>query len=496
MRWPMGLYATWAILVAGILAILTLATTARAASNKPYSLVICAFGSDESCAPSPTSSDNRPAAVPSGAGGVPMSATFTNENKGGTGIQLGSANLTPPAGFTVLAASVPGCSGCAAVANNVVQLRGVGVPPGSAVTVALTVATPSTGCTVASECFWSAATKQSNDFSGPPGNDLTLDSRTSTLGTVRAHLQFGSQPHNVALGQVITDTDYGAGNPVTVIAVDDNSSIVGSFVGPVSLTLNTPNNTNTNPTPATLGGTTTENASGGTASFADLTVSDPGNGFTLTAVNPDLPPSVTSTTFDAQQAGTQCTNNKSCRTEATSANFPTTNGGVDATVTASSGPTADLAQSIDFGNHLDVGTESPPSGCEGYDAPHDVFWNLTGTTDRTFTVSITTTVLAGNISGTMIKGQDNCLSAPKQFTELNESTTPPSLSPASPGKQPDGTDGFIGLLADCGSKKGQLDPATNPCVVSRTGTSNPFGGGTLTITISVPGFLGDMTSRG
>ena len=111
-------------------------------------------------------------------------------------------------------------------------------------------------------------------------------------------------------------------------------------------------------------------------------------------------------------------------------------------------------------------------------------------------MSIVTTVLAGKISGTMIKDQDNCLAAPKEFTEEDESTSPPSLALAPPATQPDGSPGFSGLLADCGTKRGQVDPIDQPCVQSRTGVSNPFGGGTLTITISVPGKLGDMTSRG
>jgi hypothetical protein len=255
--------------------------------------------------------------------------------------------------------------------------------------------------------------------------------------------------------------------------------------------LNTPNNPNTNPNPSTLGGTTSQNASGGVASFADLTVSNAGNGYTLTASSTDLPPSAASNFFDVQQAGAQCASNKACHTEA-KANF-TADGGVDATVTALAGPTAELAESIDFGTHI------PATQCQGYDAAHDVFWNVTMTNARTKQVSITTTVLSGNVSGSLINAQEDCLAVPSafgDFTEKIDSTNPPSLAPAPAATQPDGGAGFTGLLPDCGKKSNQVDPASNPCVLSRSGVSSNLGPGTLTITISVPARPGDMSSRG
>jgi hypothetical protein len=227
------------------------------------------------------------------------------------------------------------------------------------------------------------------------------------------------------------------------------------------------------------------------ASFADLVVSAPGNGYTLTGAATDLPPSsLPSSPFDVQQDGAQCAKHNGCNTHANSANFMTTDQGINATVSVSSGSSDDvLAESTDFG------TQPTASECEGYTATHDVYWNLVGATDRTKQVSITTTVLAG-VTGSMIKGQDNCLLAPFPFTEINESTNPPSLTPAPATTLPDGSSGFAGLLPDCGKKNLQVDPTTNPCVVSRTGT-NTLSGGTLTITISIPaGEPGDPHSLG
>ena len=55
-------------------------------------------------------------------------ATLTNE----TGTQqLGSANLTVPAGFTIVSTGTPTPAGTATVVGNVVQLRDLATPAGS-----------------------------------------------------------------------------------------------------------------------------------------------------------------------------------------------------------------------------------------------------------------------------------------------------------------------------------------------------------------------------
>jgi hypothetical protein len=494
--------------------VLALAFAAQAnAAFKPYSIVVCAYGADEAC----TAPANDAAAVQIGATGVPMTAMYVNHNKPGSGINLGSSNLSAPAGFTITTASVgggPALPSCTpATTTNclsngtTVQLRSLGLAPNSGVTVSMTVNTPSppTTCTVQAPCNWGVQSKQSNDFSGSPGNNLNVDS-TSNLGTIFATLQFadvGQPPVAVGDAQLLTPitnssyTPSPPAGPVSVDAVDANGAVAGAFQGPVSLQLTTPNNTNTNPNPSTLGGTNPKNASGGVASFSDLTVNLPGIGYILSASSGDLlplPSSVSSNMFNIAQAGTQCASNKACNKLDVSTDFGK-EGGIDATVTATSGQQTPLAESLDFGNPL------TPGQCEGYQANHQVFWDLNSFSGRIATISITTTTLLP-VSGSAIKGQDNCLSAPKEFTEINDATKPPSLAPAPGGpgfpafNQPDGTPGFSGLLPDCGKKSNQVDPSTNPCVVSRSGVSNPLGGGTLTIVISVPAILGDMTSRG
>jgi streptogramin lyase len=94
-----------------------------------------------------------------------------------------------------------------------------------------------------------------------------------------------TQPFNVALAAnhlVVTQeppTTVAAGTEFTTIvsAVDGNGSVDGSFDQAITLSLL--NNTYG----ATLGGTVTEGADGGVATFTDLTVSEPGDNFALQA---------------------------------------------------------------------------------------------------------------------------------------------------------------------------------------------------------------------
>src|SRR5207253_1046337 len=124
-----------------------------------------------------------------------LSVTFTNDNKPGTGIQLGSDNLnvpSTPAGFGVTSASTPTPTPvpqCHASFNNSAPLcvvfSNLNLAPVQSIQINMTAVTPppsTTACTTTSPCFWSDEAKQSNDFSGT-GNDLNSDSN-SAYGTV------------------------------------------------------------------------------------------------------------------------------------------------------------------------------------------------------------------------------------------------------------------------------------------------------------------------
>jgi hypothetical protein len=92
---------------------------------------------------------------------------------------LGSANFTLPANFTAGAVSNISSTGFnVTVANNVVQFRAksssTALAKGATVSADVTVTKPAAGTAGCSSATWSVEAKQSNDFSGQPGNDMTL----------------------------------------------------------------------------------------------------------------------------------------------------------------------------------------------------------------------------------------------------------------------------------------------------------------------------------
>jgi hypothetical protein len=188
------LHSTAVALFVAVVSSLILSAGASAAPNKPYSIVICGDG-QIGC-----TSANPAVIAPGGTSGNPskLSVTFTNDNKLGSGIQLGSDNLnvpsTPP-GFSVISTSLPECppsfnnsaTACVILFNEgkTVGFRNLNLAPGQSISISLQAATPqpsTTACTTTSPCFWTDEAKQSNDFSGT-GNDLNSDS-SSSKGTV------------------------------------------------------------------------------------------------------------------------------------------------------------------------------------------------------------------------------------------------------------------------------------------------------------------------
>jgi hypothetical protein len=115
---------------------------------------------------------------------------------------------------------------------------------------------------------------------------LTLEATATGLASVTtaaiavspaapAVLVFGQQPSTALSGQPLTP-------PVTVQARDAFGNLTPGFVGAVTVAIAN------NPGSATLGGTLTANAVAGVATFADLTVSTAGVGYTLSAASAGL----------------------------------------------------------------------------------------------------------------------------------------------------------------------------------------------------------------
>jgi hypothetical protein len=183
------------VLCAFALAALALSAGAGAASHKPYSIFICGSG-QIGCTPT-----NPAVIAPGGTAANPstLTVTFTNDNKLGSGIRLGSDNLrvpSTPAGFSILSASLPTCppasgsSGSPCViltgGGTTVGFRNLNLAPGQSMSITLSAITPApsaTDCTTTSPCFWTDEAKRSNDFSGT-GDDELNSERNSAYGTV------------------------------------------------------------------------------------------------------------------------------------------------------------------------------------------------------------------------------------------------------------------------------------------------------------------------
>ena len=179
------------------------AQASTAASNKPYSIVICGDG-QTGC-----SATNPAVVAPGGTTVDPssLSVTFTNDNKLGSGIQLGSDNLnvpSMPAGFSVISTSLPTCPPsftnatppCFILLNNgaTVGFRNLNLAPAQSISISISAVTPqpsTTACTTTSPCFWTDQANQSNNFSGT-GNGLNSDANSS-YGTVMSAVAFCAQ---------------------------------------------------------------------------------------------------------------------------------------------------------------------------------------------------------------------------------------------------------------------------------------------------------------
>jgi hypothetical protein len=163
------------------LVVLAAAAPASATPTKPFSAVFTA-GADAS--------------------GLTVTAVLTNET---TTQQLGSADLTAPPGYNLTGGGSVS-PGTFSVAGNVVELRNLNLAPGQSATATIDIA--SSPCSAST---WIVEAKQANNFSGLPGNDLTLDIAGSNLVT---SLCGAPCPRNSSCGG--TDASNGNGNASVV----------------------------------------------------------------------------------------------------------------------------------------------------------------------------------------------------------------------------------------------------------------------------------------
>jgi hypothetical protein len=400
-----------AALVTALLCTCAMAGPASAAS-KPYSLIV---------APSTVAGGQQ----------VTFTATFTNAT---AQQQLGSANLRAPAGFSVISAVVPSPA-TATVSGSVVELRNLAIQPRTSLTATVVAAVP---CGAA-EYTWSVVAKQSNDFSGLPGNDfgpLTSDSKLKTSVEGGCALRFATQPANAEVGKTITTTPYTpTGGPITVEVVDGAGNRLTTSSARITISLAPGSGT------GALSGTTTVDAVNGVAAFSDLKISASGS-YAFVASSPGLT-SATSSGFRIDDVVTVCSEDLTCTATASNAN-------TTLDVTASSNAQAD-AGALVIDSHI-----ADRLDCAGYtelsrgDFAVD-FIASSGVVGREKVVTLTIDKQTMNelpSNGAALLNM--CFGAPFQF----------AVKPGTPAlQQQQGL--YVGLLPDCG---------VPPCVSKRNKT--------------------------
>jgi hypothetical protein len=278
-----GSFRNAAALVAlGVLAAAAVAVaTAQAASNKPYSANVHRT-------PNTASS---------------FTLTLTNDPRASQ--SLGSANFTAPAGFVLGAGAADNVTNNGfnvTVAGNVVQFRAKSssqaLAKGQTVSADVTVTSGITDC---SSATWGVEAKQSNDFSGQPGNSMTLNpaSDLTPLGS----FEIADIGTAIAVDPFFTPAILLQKYTSSTVAYDTCHTVKGNYTG---ATL-----THHGLTGATISPSTSLNWSNGTGKV-DITpvVSETGNTITVTDSTTGI--SDTSNFFDTQQRICTTTDTTDC----------------------------------------------------------------------------------------------------------------------------------------------------------------------------------------
>jgi hypothetical protein len=406
-------------------------------------------------AAAPTSKPYEVALTPAGAAAGLTVGAFTVRLTNRTGTQqLGSADVTAPAAFTLVGTPTLDRPGTVTTAGNVVSLRNLALPPNASVTVTVGVRM---SC-VAGVYAWTVEAKQSNDFKGPPGNTLgpILGSLTTAVDG-RCSLRFAAPPAGTEKNELIRADAFqpGSARLVSVEAVDGSATPqrLTWFTGPITIRL-APTSYRGGLDPAA--GSVA--AVAGLASFPNLRI-DASGVYNLRATTTD--PGFAagdSQSFQVVDIADDCTSAK-CTAQLS---------GKQTTSTVTGAPGADnglLLLSLNLG---------PDPRCAGYTPPSgDWFeFQLTAARDKTIVATYSKAAM-GTVAGP--SSLEICFAAQAPF--------PAKSGPAQPfdydGDPSNGAEGFIGLLPGC--------PAPTPCVDKRTGTS----GGGATVTFLVPSAWGD-----
>jgi hypothetical protein len=366
-----------------------------------------------------------------------FTATVTNQ---GPSQQIGSAEITPPPGFTVgtiTSFSLPSPA-TATVSGGRVRLRtlGLGVGASASVTFDARVACTATAGT------WTVVARKSPNFTSSSG-DPTLDAPNSQLSvdvTGQCHLAFATPPTDAQVDTSITGQAFSpSGPPVTVNVLDGGDAVITGSAAPVTLGV----------TPAPGGGVSGNgpvNASAGVAAFSAFQIHTSGLGFGVVAstTEPGIAASAP-VTIGIWDFGVACPSSGDCVSP------PIVEGTTTGQLTVGEG----------------ASTASMSLGVEGLDCPGYTEVSAVITFASTGGGLKTVTITIPRSLGGDIRTRQVCYSSPDGFVDKFGI----ARGPDEPG-----------LLAPC------VGPEQAPCVVSKTAIST-----TKVIVFRAPG--GDPRGR-
>jgi hypothetical protein len=389
--------------------------------------------------------------------GTTKSYTLTIVNESNAP-KLGSVNVIPPNGWTIVSAGQPSPRGTASVNSvGVLELRNLAIPAGATATESFSAQAP---ChTSPNPASWTTLAKQSNDFQGPPGNDFILDTSpvppivtdltTSITGTCT--LDFVVQPaQTTEVDQIVAGRTAPA---IQVRVLSAEATIVDRSPTSIGLSLGSDPSGGT----ATLSGGDAITTSSGIATFPAVSVDTHGFGYSLVASSTS--PGVTagtSSSFDIVDEAVDCSKN-ACVGSSTSA---TTTGQV-----AADSSQGLLSVTVGAFGGLD---------CLGYEEPANdtVTFDFTGPTTKTVIITMAKAIVDRPASQIQF-----CFGRP--VADGTFVTRAGTLA-----DDADGDGIYEGLLPDCAKKS-----PVPPCTLSRVKNAD----GSVSLTAVAP--AGDPHGR-
>ncbi len=374
---------------------------------------------------------------------------------------LGSANITPPSGYTLQAGSSVSQGDAPTLSGNTLQLRNLNLATSSSLDVTIKV---SATCTNSSAFVaWTLRVKQANNFSGPPGNDFSLKAPTSAPKTKvecwTLRFASGNQPNTTQTSNIIKAGPDSTGDYVKVEIVDSGGNVVDTNAQVTLARYFFPSG-------GTLTGGGPVAASHGVASFPSLSINRAG-AYKLQASSPvasNMPISDLFMVADTVEtcSGADCTFNETQGQN--SYGLDPTTGTIGATYAAALNMTG-----------LTISCQAT-YGYPDSRQPNSVWFNYSGGSAKTVTIVIDKRI----VQATAENGASFyrvCFTSPDRFRDRLGNLAPrdPAVTAFFGGT----TSWYTGLLPDCSDVNNVA-----PCVISWTGTQ---GGDRLGTFIAPPG---------